>query len=273
MGVRRNQNRLTSAERSAFVKAVIALKKRGDYDDLVLVHGQRMTSDWDSGQPAAHLGPSFLPWHREYLLKFEQGLQSIDPQVTLPYWDWTVDATKTASLWSRGFLGGDGRPSDGQVTTGAFAYSTGNWTLTVRLDDRPFLTRAMGASTPALPTRADLQVVLARTPYDAAPWDTTAAGGFRNAMEGWVAPSLHNLVHQWVGGHMLTAVSPNDPAFWLHHCFIDKCWADWCAAHPPGTYLPPGSTANVIDVDETMPPWNDTTPADLLDHTRFYTYG
>jgi tyrosinase len=272
MGVRRNQRALTSTERSAFVRAVIALKRRGDYDELVRVHAERMMTDWDGGPAVAHLGPSFLPWHREYLLRFERGLQSIDPSVTLPYWDWTLDASKTSSLWGGSFLGGDGRSTDGQVTTGPFAYSTGNWTLTVRVDDRPYLTRAMGVGTPTLPSRADLQGALARTPYDTAPWDTSPTSGFRGGLEGFVAPWLHNLVHDWVGGHMLTSVSPNDPVFFLHHCFIDKCWADWCAAHPGSSYLPSGGTANVVDIDEKMPPWYDTTPAQLIDHTRFYTY-
>jgi tyrosinase len=271
MVVRKNQSKLTASERNAFVKAVLELKRRGGYDQLVRIHSDRMMSDYDA-QAVAHRVASFLPWHREFLLKFERALQSINPHVTVPYWDWTVDNGKTSSLWSPSFLGGDGQASDGQVVTGPFAYSTGNWTLTVRLDDRPFLTRAMGVSTPGLPTRTQLASVMSLAPYDTAPWDPTAPGGFRNALEGFVSPWLHNLVHDWVGGHMLTSVSPNDPAFWLHHCFIDKCWADWCAAHPSETYLPSGGTANVVDVNETLPPWNDMTPADLRDHTRFYTY-
>ncbi len=34
---------------------------------------------------------------------------------------------------------------------------------------------------------------------------------------------------------------------------------------------PPG-TPNVIDLNETMRPWNDMRPADLLDHTAHYTF-
>ena len=272
MGVRKNQNRLSTNEKNLFVKAMLAIKRRGDYDELVAIHTDRMTTDWEGGQPVGHISPSFLPWHREFLLRLERALQTIDPRVTLPYWNWTVDRSKTNPLWGSGFMGGDGRSGDAMVTTGPFAYGTGNWTLNVRLDDRPYLTREMGQSTPYLPTSSDLSGVLARTPYDASPWDTTPASGFRNAMEGFSAPA-HNQVHVWVGGHMLTSVSPNDPVFWLHHCFIDKCWADWSAAHPGQPYLPSGGTPNVLDVNEPMPPWNDLTPADVFDHTRFYTYG
>ncbi|HEX5847186.1 MAG TPA: tyrosinase family protein, partial [Rhodoplanes sp.] len=26
---------------------------------------------------------------------------------------------------------------------------------------------------------------------------------------------------------MAPMTSPNDPVFFLHHCFVDKAWADW----------------------------------------------
>lgn len=38
---------------------------------------------------------------------------------------------------------------------------------------------------------------------------------------------LHNRVHVWVGGNMLLMTSPDDPVFFLHHCFIDKVSAEW----------------------------------------------
>jgi tyrosinase len=28
---------------------------------------------------------------------------------------------------------------------------------------------------------------------------------------------------------MLAMTSPEDPVFFLHHCFVDKIWADWQA--------------------------------------------
>jgi tyrosinase len=273
MGVRRNQSKMTGTERTAFVTAVLELKRRGGYDELVQIHNDRMMSDYEGTMAVAHRAPSFLPWHREFLLKFERALQAINSQVTIPYWDWTVDTSKTGSPWSGSFLGGDGRSSDGQVTTGPFAYSTGNWTLTVRLDDRPFLTREMGVSTPTLPTHSQLSAVLSRSPYDTSPWGPGSPSGFRNGLEGFTSPWLHNLVHDWVGGHMLTTVSPNDPVFWLHHSFIDKCWSGWCAAHPPAAYLPTSGTPDVVDANEPLPPWNDMTPASLVDHSRFYSYG
>jgi tyrosinase len=266
--VRRSASALTLAEKSAFVAAVLELKRRGGYDPLVKIHLDRMNAD-GAGDRVGHQSPSFLPWHRRFLLEFERRLRVVNPMVALPYWNWTVDAALDAPVWSKDLLGGDGRPGDRQVTTGRFAYAVGKWTLAVRVDSRPYLVRSMGVETATLPTAAELATVLRTTPYDTAPWSAGSPGGLRTALE-----ALHNRVHVWVGGQMLQTVSPDDPVFFLHHAFIDKCWADWSARQPVGTsrYLPLTGTANVIDADQLLPPWNDMRPADLIDHTRFYTY-
>ena len=36
--------------------------------------------------------------------------------------------------------------------------------------------------------------------------------------------------------------------------------------------LSPFTKRAMVDLGETMKPWNDTRPADLLDHTGFYTF-
>jgi tyrosinase len=276
--VRHNQRDLTKAQRAAFVNALLAVKSNGTYDDLVRTHNTFAASDAGGADGRyAHRCPSFLPWHRRLLLDLEDALRAVDPSVTIPYWDWTVDRRPTGAPWTDDLLGGTGRAGDRQVTTGPFAYRTGNWPITVRLDSRPYLTRALGVSPLArsLPTASTVRRALATTPYDTAPWnDDAGTAGFRNLLEGWAGarPMLHNQVHVWVGGNMDTTASPNDPAFWLHHCFIDRLWASWQAANPGAGYLPDTSAPHVVDIDEPMQPWGDVTPRDMLDHTRFYTY-
>lgn len=49
---------------------------------------------------------------------------------------------------------------------------------------------------------------------------------FRETMEG-----LHGSVHVWVGGHMETFASPNDPIFFLHHSNVDRIWSLWQDCH------------------------------------------
>jgi tyrosinase len=260
---RKNQATLTPQEKSHFVAAVLALKANGTYDQYVQDHRNAMLD--------AHRGPAFFPWHREFLRRFELALQAIDASVTLPYWDWSVDNSPTSSIWDIDLMGGNGRPADGQVTTGPFAFSTGNWPLNVDDDGFGFLRRQFGLSAPALPTPADVNTALAATPYDVAPFNRFSASGFRNRAEGWIAgPQLHNLVHVWVGGSMLPMTSPNDPVFFLHHCFVDKLWADWQALHPAEGYLPVTGAAVGHNLNDPMQPWagrgETVTPAGVLDH-------
>ncbi|GAA0584498.1 tyrosinase MelC2 [Streptomyces crystallinus] len=271
MAVRKNQATLTADEKRRFVNAILTLKRNGKYDAFVTTHNEFIMSDNDDTERVGHRSPSFLPWHRRFLLEFEQALQSVDSTVTLPYWDWTADRTTASSLWAADFLGGTGRSRDGQVMDGPFASAGGKWTINVRVDGRNYLRRALGASVPQLPTRAEVDSVLAMSTYDMAPWNS-ASDGFRNHLEGWRGVNLHNRVHVWVGGQMATGVSPNDPVFWLHHAFIDKLWAQWQERHPSSAYLPAAGTANVVDLRETMRPWNNVTPADMLDHKKFYTF-
>lgn len=297
MGLRKNQASLSTAEKGAFVEAVLAQKQRpsllhpgaGDrsrYDDFVEVHLNAMAVMMQS-PPApswGHMAAAFGPWHRVLLLKFEKELQTVDATVTIPYWDWTVERRVTSDLWTAGFLGGNGTSASGEVTDGQFAAETGRWPITVKdnPDDADFLRRQLGAQPDAknLPLPTDQSDVLGLTPYDAKPWDDMLRdqedpaewGGFRIGLE----TSLHNLVHRWVGGTMLDMSSPNDPVFWLHHCNIDRLWSVWQFAHPtiagylPGTGGPHGHNlddAMVFHAPGDNAPWNgDFHPADVLDH-------
>ena len=275
MSVRKNQASLSIDERAAFVAAVKAIKANGVYDVFVEQHRTAML-DISPVDPA-HLGPAFLPWHREYLRRFELELQNVDPNVTLPYWDWTIDNSENSSIWNPDFMGGNGTGQRGEVTTGPFAYSTDGWVLNV-LDPGetdPFLKRGFGLMG-SLPSQRLIDRVLSMVPYDSAPW-TFEANGFRNSLE----VLIHNNGHMWVGGSMMAATSPNDPVFWLHHCNIDRLWAQWQRENPDQSYLPDRS--NIPDaplghaLDDPMWPWqgepNSPTPRSVLDYRALdYTY-
>ncbi|MER5726786.1 tyrosinase family protein [Streptomyces sp. NPDC002138] len=271
MTVRKNQAKLTPEEKRAFTNALLELKRTGVYDRFVSAHNSFLMADSDFGNRVAHRGPSFLPWHRRFLLDFEAELQKVNPKVSLPYWDWTADRAPDSSLWAADFLGGTRRARDGQVLDGPFAYPAGKWPITAGVDARQYLRRGLGAGGVQLPTKAEVNAVLAMAEYDAAPWNS-AANGFRNHLEGWRGANIHNRVHVWVGGHMASAASPNDPVFWMHHAFVDMLWAEWQARHPKSAYLPAGRTPQVIDLHSPMRPWNNVTPADMLDHRKFYTF-
>ncbi|WP_432055440.1 tyrosinase family protein [Streptomyces sp. bgisy022] len=283
---RKNVTALTRTEKRRFVDALLAVKRRGEYDEFVRMHIEYYTADGERGLRAAHMAPSFLPWHRRFLLDLENALRRVDDSVTVPYWDWTRDRSPDGPPWTDDLLGGNGRRSDRRVTTGPFAFAGGNWTLRENVTDENYLTRDLGRSRDPidLPTRADLEAALKDPVYDAPPWDSTATKGFRNKLEGWgsgrgsVSWRNHNRVHRWVGGAMVGGASVNDPVFWLHHAFIDLQWSRWQERHRTHRYLPaepPGRKdpqyRRIVARHERMPPWN-VTPDSLDGHDRIYRY-
>lgn len=308
MGTRKDLTTLTNDEKSAFVNALIELKKSGIYDRYVKEHDDSManftTVSEEIPHPgirnSAHRGPAFLPWHREFLRRFELDLQRIDSTVGLPYWNWAADAElenpELAPIWSDEFMGGDGvvvdsenpeNPENDVVQSGPFAFENGQWLLRSDLNG-PKLKRHFGRFAPNLPKLSHIQNALRIIYYDMPPFDASQfTRGFRNYIEGWVrieadsrfddrGTQLHNRVHVWVGGSMLPGTSPNDPVFFLHHCFIDKIWSDWQrimqdpvngAPELTPHYFPLSGGPIGHNLYDPMYPWGGgSTPASVLNN-------
>lgn len=246
MIVRKNHNSLSPEEKYNFVEALLKLKKDGNsktgrnYDTYVKWH-------IDASMPA-HRSPIFPPWHRVFLQLLEEDLQDItgNPDIAIPYWDWTEDDSMDSRLWDGSFMGGNGDPMDDwKVKTGKFIGN--NWGLVHNQEDgdpssKRYLRRAFGELTKELPSERDVLNTLRITPYDCPPWDASSENkkSFRNSLEGWASPfrsQMHNRGHVWVGGSMLEMSSPNDPVFFLHHCNVDRIWASWQKIHTTEGYL------------------------------------
>src|SRR5882757_4570656 len=103
MNNRKNQAQLTAAEKNQLVDAFIRLKTTvasqiglsNRYDDYVQIHmDSMMLPNGNDRVPSwAHRAPAFGPWHRALLRNLEIDLQAAvgDPNLSLPYWDWTVN--------------------------------------------------------------------------------------------------------------------------------------------------------------------------------------
>jgi tyrosinase len=98
MGVRKNWRNLTTVERQRFVQALYHVKSTGVVDDNANLHAMHFSH-------GIHRSSHFLPWHREFLLRFEAALHSFHPDVMIPYWNSSVDTSRTSPLWAEGFLG------------------------------------------------------------------------------------------------------------------------------------------------------------------------
>jgi hypothetical protein len=277
--MRRNHAWLGLNDKASFYNAVMALK--GKQQDGTNLYDMYVNEHRDAAF-AAHRGPAFFAWHRQFLKSFEDALQSVSNELLgLPYWDWSVAKRDPAWPFGQDFLGTDGRASDGKVMDGMFAYDTGHWPLNVRTNlEQPYLRRQFGINVSSLPGYSDYWTTLAQTPYDKGPfWDMRSASGFRNMAEGWIPgpeAGMHNRVHLYVGGSMLPMSSPNDPVFWLHHCFVDKLWADWEAKHQNDSgyqpYLPTAGANSGHNLNDSMAfdlpnmAGKTVTPAQELSH-------
>ncbi len=222
MGVRKNYRNLTDVERDRFVQALFHVKSTGVVDQFAEIHERHFFH-------TIHRSSHFLPWHREMLLRFERELQKFHPDVTIPYWDSTVDRSPSDPLWNNNFLGQFNSAWD--------------------------LRRAFGAAPgSSLPTPQQVETNQGRGTYDA----------FSRELEN----PIHNRPHTWVGGVMNDFASPGDPVFYLHHCWIDLLWAQWQLAHPGAPFVPwsnpPGLAG--VGLNDPLTEWPDRTPANVLDH-------
>ena len=159
-----------------------------------------------------HDGLGFLPQHAAFTLRFERALQSVDPKVSVPYWDYTIEAYDVAvagdmAAWRRSPVFrddwfGDAQPEGHVVNAGRWAYTavarassadTANAYGLIRapwnVNKVPYLTRAnttFGFSLSDVPSCADHYSVM----------QTTAWSDFGVDVQ----YNAHGTVHAMIGG-------------------------------------------------------------------------
>jgi len=195
-----------------------------------------------------HNNGAFLPWHRGYLLQVENRLREISPDITIPYWDWSLSPRINQDpIWGAGpgqFSGTGGADrcvaDDGPFGTGSgFELTNGNC-----------LQRRLGGGSAG--NEATVDNLFTRYP------SATQYDNFRNRLEH--GPGLNDSVHCLVGGTMCSARAANDPVFFLHHAMVDKIWARWQDL----SEVHRSAYTGEISRDELMPA-SPYTPGDLLD--------
>ena len=253
--MRRNVSTLSATDKANYVSAVKALKAKA----IAPPTGYSATNVYDwyvethaTGAALYHQTSWFLPWHRQFLMDFEEEISEILGGInfSMPYWSWADDFDQKlgwqGSVWSQDFMG---YPAPGSTTPqGALKDWTvwpGNTNPLVRRGN-PQLSR--------IPNSAEVWKALSVFNYDQEPWSTFSdpLNSFRRYLE-----QLHGLIHGWVGGTMgMMATSPNDPVFYLHHCNVDRLWAQWQEIGVSKKYLPAGNSGISKDADALMWPWD-----------------
>jgi tyrosinase len=177
----------------------------------------------------------FFPWHRMYLLRFEQIVRShLDPAVAddwaLPYWNYS-DVPERSAL-PPAFR----RPERPDGTDNPLFTQLRNVSNAVDIN----------AGNPLLPAAVSLvaamrPAVFTRSVRGAPPG---FGGGrtnplFHHGQDGPLGPlegTPHGTVHNQVGGlnGLMTRLrtAALDPIFWLHHANIDRLWEVWLRSNP-----------------------------------------
>lgn len=177
----------------------------------------------------------FLPWH---LTEYENILREIDPDITISYWDWSLQGGNPweSDFWKTGEtgFGGNGTDKEGCAETGPFR--KGEFYLSPSANSSCVKRNFHGT----LPTAIKAQILIKK---------------FANKYVEFnkhIEPQFHDIIHDSIGGSMSHRHSASAPEFFLHHGFLDKMWSDWQKLSPYE--------------DETF--WNDTT--DAMPATRLH---
>jgi len=159
----------------------------------------------------------FLSWHRMYLYFFDRILRAAagDPNLVLPYWNWTDPAQRTlpmpfqqpANSSNSLYIAPPGRPAALDAGTGS-----------------------LGAGT------VDYAAAFADVDFDSPSGSGASFGGQIatpmqfNGPHGDFESQPHDVVHVALGGLMSDPkTAAEDPIFWLHHANIDRMWNRWLA--------------------------------------------
>lgn len=179
----------------------------------------------------AHMSDGFLPWHREFISRYEILLREAYPKVTLFYWDWRTDPRLYPAL------------------TGLLGSFSGSIGAPFNVLAPPSVTRQTGTDSWA--------------PSPTATLDSTITGQTTYGLTRSQNENSHNRSHVFIGGttgNMSdTGTAAEDPIFFMLHANADRLWSMWQRKNtnrldPALTY-----TGTSTDMTQPMSPWNGLT--------------
>ncbi|MBC7916144.1 MAG: tyrosinase family protein [Pyrinomonadaceae bacterium] len=251
--VRKNANNISQEERDRLLNSFVTFNNTfNGYKNFIDIHSK-------AGSPEEHNGPGFLAWHRAYIMDLERELQTVDPSVSLPYWEL---GTAAPNIFSLNFMG-----SKPLVSTDAFAdFNVNNPLNGWNVEGGPGVRRTTVFANSAAPSSAqsirnEVATLALGSSYQAF-----------SALEINPHGTAHNLVGGLTGDWMRgIATAVKDPVFFLLHSNIDRLWAKWqwinnrFDAQNTLTYSSQGSFpgSGTIHIghylNDTMWPWNGIT--------------
>lgn len=256
------------------VRQLQAIVDTRGYSHLAGLHGAPAGYCWHHQRRAGVFEGVrlFLPWHRAYLYQLEQALQDRVTSVTIPWWDWRSDTSRSEGLpkaFSQERIGGVPNPlHDAHIWVPSAGFDRRTRRFPFPPQDLP------GADTVTdlindYPQWADFNDELEGVHDQIHGWTggyLRDQFGFPLDLDGNRIPDPINNRDRWIWGDMgVTTTAAFDPVFWSHHSMIDRIWWLWQIEHGNS-----GIPSNVLDL--VLEPFN-LRVRDVLDiHELGYEY-
>jgi tyrosinase len=155
----------------------------------------------------------FLPWHRLYVMQFEEIIRVLTRRddFTLPYWDYTSPGSYAI-------------PEEFQSKSRNDPTLSGLFVPNRNRDGGPFRSADVNAGEPLNKYYRGRRNFLVLPNLREPSYSVFCSQ---------IDSQLHNQVHRFIGddtnmGNIPTAAG--DPIFWLHHCNVDRMWTAWNAS-------------------------------------------
>jgi len=241
--IRREWDHLDSYDRALYLDAVETAIERGLHTRFAAYHCDT------TAEIQAHDTCAFYPWHRLFILAYENMLRSLEPRfacLTLPFWDLHRDYAKQQS---------SSHACRSYGTCSRMINDLGGLVANDELEERTFFGQSSGSEggwwhfgPPVQNLRDDHNhagIVRYDVWYDPIP---SEAGILRvenvarlfakkNRIDFWEAlhHGVHDAVHDTLGGFMRTPASVVDPLFMPWHSTMDLFDYIWEACHSSAT--------------------------------------
>jgi tyrosinase len=198
------------------------------------------------------LGPFFLPWHRAYLSYLELYLKqnSNDPTVTIPYWDWSSEKSRSEGI---------PKAYDEEKMPNGDANPLKKFHINVPSLGIDYDTERHPQEPSRLPRDEEVQDIIHN--------DNDFNDFLLDLQE------IHDRIHNWFsippkgpfGDMSNVGTASYDPIFYAHHCMIDRIWYLWQLEH--------GSTTGFEQLlDFPLAPFNLTVKGVIDIRDRGYDY-
>ncbi|KAJ2162094.1 hypothetical protein GGF46_000969 [Coemansia sp. RSA 552] len=208
MRVRRNAASLSNREWQSIANVLRQMNNDGWI--------RRFGASHDRLFSQVHGNTCFFPFHRRYVLEFENIGRTYDPNFVVPYWDATESYRSPAadSILSSAALGTNGQGDDRCLQDGV------QGEMQMSYPDQHCMRRSFDQGT-GIGSWYAPEIISSYIQSD------TSLATFRENIEF----SIHGAVHLGLGGEMDTGYAAHDFSFMVHHANLDRLWWDWQNAH------------------------------------------